>query len=80
MALIAGASTGIGAVYADRLARRGHDLVLVARDSERLKALAGRLRAETGRGGEVLAADLTQDAALHAIEGRCARIRASPCW
>ena len=70
MALIAGASTGIGAVYADRLARRGHDLVLVARDGERLKALARRLRAETGRGVEVLAADLAQDAALHAIEGR----------
>jgi short-subunit dehydrogenase len=70
MALIAGASTGIGAVYADRLARRGHDLVLVARDGERLQALARRLRAETGRGVEVLAADLTQDAALHAIEGR----------
>ena len=70
MALITGASTGIGALYADRLARRGHDLVLVARDGERLQALARRLRAETGRGVEVLAADLTQDAALHAIEGR----------
>src|SRR4051794_17278301 len=70
MALITGASTGIGALYADRLARRGHDLVLVARDGERLKALARHLRAETGRGVEVLAADLAQDAALHAIEGR----------
>jgi membrane fusion protein (multidrug efflux system) len=47
-AVITGASTGIGAVYADRLARRGHDLVLVARDVARLNALADRLRAETG--------------------------------
>ena len=47
--LVTGASTGIGAVYADRLARRGHDLVLVARDRGRLETLASRLRAETGR-------------------------------
>src|SRR5450755_4301364 len=41
--LITGASTGIGAVYADRLARRGRDLVLVARDRVRMEALADRL-------------------------------------
>ena len=45
--LITGASSGIGATYADRFARRGHDLVLVARDRARLEALAGRLL--TGR-------------------------------
>ena len=39
-ALITGASRGIGAVYADRLAKRGHDLILVARSEEPLKALA----------------------------------------
>lgn len=46
--LVTGASTGIGAVYAERFARRGHDLVLVARNRERLTALAERLRGETG--------------------------------
>ena len=44
-ALITGASTGLGSVYADRLARRGHDLILVARDAARMEALAARLRA-----------------------------------
>jgi short-subunit dehydrogenase len=57
-ALITGASTGIGAVYADRLARRGYDLVLVARDVARMNALAERLRAETGRAVDVVRADL----------------------
>ena len=56
--LVTGASSGIGAVYADRLARRGHDLILVARDGARLEALATRLRAETGRRVDVITADL----------------------
>lgn len=59
-ALVTGASSGIGATYADRLARRGHDLVLVARDRGRLEALAGRLRAETGRSAEILIAEAVQ--------------------
>ena len=61
-ALITGSSTGIGAVYADRLARRGYDLILVARNRTRLDALASKLSAETGRKVDVLVADLTKDA------------------
>jgi short-subunit dehydrogenase len=71
-ALITGASTGIGAGYADRLAKRGHDLILVARDAARMEALAARLRAETGRTIEVLRADLTDRNDLAAIEHRLA--------
>lgn len=67
-ALITGASTGIGAVYADRLARRGYDLVLVARNRERLTALANRLVAETGRSAEILPADLNNKADLLRVE------------
>src|SRR5215469_7726666 len=66
--LITGASTGIGATYADRFARRGHDLVLVARDLARLETLAERLRGETGVAVEVLKADLTDAAELATIE------------
>lgn len=68
--LITGASSGIGATYADRFARRGHDLVLVARDSARLEALAARLRQETGVAVDILTADLTQADALATVEAR----------
>lgn len=68
--LITGASTGIGAVYADRFARRGHNLVLVARDQERLEALAARLREATGVEIDVLRADLTQPTDLALVEAR----------
>ncbi|MEO4002079.1 SDR family oxidoreductase [Mesorhizobium sp. CAU 1732] len=57
--LITGASSGIGATYAERFARRGHDLVLVARDKARLNALSARLRDETGVAVEIVVADLT---------------------
>jgi len=67
-ALITGASTGIGAVYADRLARRGYDLVLVARNKEKLNALAKRLTTSTGRSIEVVRADLTQSDDLRRVE------------
>jgi short-subunit dehydrogenase len=68
--LITGASTGIGATYAERFARRGHDLVLVARDKARLEALAARLQKETGATVDILPADLTLPADLAAVETR----------
>lgn len=68
--LITGASTGIGATYADRFARRGHDLVLVARDTARLEALAAKLTGETGVAVDVLPADLTQPDQLARVEAR----------
>ncbi|MBJ9756343.1 SDR family NAD(P)-dependent oxidoreductase [Burkholderia cepacia] len=68
--LITGASSGIGATYAERFARRGHDLVLVARDKARLDALAARLREENNVAIEVLPADLTQPVDLSALETR----------
>jgi short-subunit dehydrogenase len=71
-ALITGASSGIGATYADRLAKRGYDLILVARDAARLNTLAARLRSETGVKVDVLKADLTDKADLAAVEQRLA--------
>jgi short-subunit dehydrogenase len=67
-ALITGASTGIGAIYADRLAKRGYDLILVARNRERLDTLAERLAGETGRAIEIVTADLSDKADLGRIE------------
>src|SRR3954447_1001311 len=67
-ALITGASSGIGAIYADRLARRGHDLILVARNKARLNELAERLTDETGRAVEVVAADLGNKDDLGRVE------------
>ena len=69
-ALITGASSGIGATYADRLARRGYDLVLVARDAARMQTLAAKLRAETGVAIDVLQADLTVAQDLARVEAR----------
>ena len=68
IALITGASSGIGAVYADRLAKRGHDLILVARNMDRLASLARRLTSDTGRKVETVQADLTSPADLRRVE------------
>ena len=67
-ALITGASSGIGAVYADRLAHQGYDLILVARNVERLRAAATLLTAQTGRTVEIVGADLTDPSDLAEVE------------
>ncbi len=67
-ALITGASAGIGALYAERLARQGYDLILVARNKNRLDELADRLRRETGRSAKAIVADLTVREHLRSVE------------
>ena len=69
-ALVTGASSGIGAIYAERLAARGFDLLLVARDEQRLETAASKLRTEHGVQVEVLKADLTQKDDVLKIEQR----------
>ena len=67
-ALITGASSGIGAVYADRLAKRGYDLILVARSEARLKSLSERLTKETGQSARALRTNLNDKADLAKVE------------
>lgn len=69
-ALITGASTGIGSVYAHRLAQRGYNLILVARNQKLLSSLANEIAGKTGRQAEALAADLTVKADLKRVEER----------
>ena len=69
-ALVTGASSGIGAVYAERLAERGFDLLLVARDEGRLKVAANALSDKYNVQVEVLKADLTLKKDLLNVERR----------
>jgi uncharacterized protein len=68
-ALVTGATSGIGEIYADRLARRGYDLILVGRNAEKLAELVAEL-AKTGRHVERIAADLGQPGDLARVEAR----------
>lgn len=71
-AVITGASTGIGALFAEGLAARGHDVILVARNAERLEATAARIRARHGVAVRGIAADLSDPAQLRALEATLA--------
>jgi uncharacterized protein len=68
VAVVTGASSGIGAVYANRLAKRGYDLILVARNEARLKSLSAHLASETGRSIKVLRTDLSNKTELAKVE------------
>jgi hypothetical protein len=70
LALITGASSGIGAEFARELARRGNDLILVARRKERLEELARRLEHESGIAVEIVVADLATEEGLASVEQR----------
>ncbi len=67
-ALVTGASSGLGAIYADRLAREGYDLILVARNTAKLKQLEERIIGATGRSVRTIAADLTRSKDVEWVE------------
>lgn len=75
LAVITGASSGLGAVFARKLAARGYDLLLVARREDRLQSIAREIGEQYRVHTEILVADLTNDAALASA---AARIREAP--
>jgi short-subunit dehydrogenase len=72
LALVTGGSAGLGLAFAEALADRGHDLVLVARDADRLQRVASDLRARSGVDVDVLVADLSDRDQLRQVEQRVA--------
>lgn len=74
-AVVTGASSGIGAIYADRLAARGHDVILVARNADRLAQQADRLAQRHGVKAHIIVADLSKGADLRRVE---AALKADP--
>ena len=67
-AVVTGASSGIGAAYAERMAERGYDLILIARRRDRLEDIAGRIEVKTNRAVEIVTADLADATDLLRIE------------
>jgi hypothetical protein len=79
-ALVTGASSGIGAIYADRLAKRGCDLIPVARNKQRLASLARRIASDTGRKVETVEADSPSPPTSSASRTSCGPTQAFRCW
>jgi uncharacterized protein len=77
--LVTGGSRSIGAIYADGLAKRGYNLILVGRSETQRKELSARLTKETGRSVTPLRADLSDKADLAKVEAFCGIVRPSPC-
>jgi short-subunit dehydrogenase len=79
VALITGASAGIGKIFAQRLAASGHDLLLLARDGNRLQQLADELSLQYGIDAEVMAADLSRDEGMRSAANRIAQMERLDC-
>jgi short-subunit dehydrogenase len=78
-AIVTGASSGIGATFAERLAREQYDLIIVARRHDRLETLAHQLREKHSVTVQVIGADLAQPAQLQTLEQRVAKDGALEC-
>src|ERR1019366_4375903 len=74
VALVTGASSGIGKVFAQRLAASGHDLLLIARDGVRLKQIADELSLQYGINAEAIPADLARDEGMRSVANRIAQM------